>query len=223
MVQGLALLADMVASPRAALRRIRAAVPLRPTIVLLGAGAAGLAVLQSFVLAAAVAHDPELAELPDAGQAARNAFWASRCVAVLVAPLGLVLRALVLAKLLQAGTGALGALGTWRPLLSLALHLEIVLVLEMAAVLLGLVLQQPASLAELQSVPLRAGLDLVWEPGTPRLAALAGAANLFSVWWAVLLVAGLVVVRRTPWRQAVALGTLCWVGLVAVRWWADPR
>lgn len=223
LVRELALLVDLITAPRTALGRIGAVAPVRPAIVVLGACGMVLAVLQSFVLATAVAHDTDLAELPDGGAAARGAFWVSRVFAVLLAPLALMLRSAALATLLQAGTAALGAPGAWRPLLSLALHLELVLVLEMSAVLLVLAMDQPTSLAALQSVPLHAGLDLVWRPEAPRLAALLGAANLFSFWWAALLVAGLAQVRRAPLRTALALGTTCWVALVAVRWWVDPR
>jgi hypothetical protein len=109
----------------------------------------------------------------------------------------------------------LGTAIAWRALLALALHLEWVFGFENAVLTLLLAVHRPADLDALRALRLHAGLDLVWHPGSQTLTALLEAANVFVVWWAVLL--GLALAPRLGGRQAALLAAASGTALVVLR------
>jgi hypothetical protein len=207
------LFLDLVASPRAAFRGIVARAPIGSVLFVLGGLQAATLLAQSWVLQPALRADPLLADAPHLAQQ----FWVVRLLGALLTPVAAALREAAFATLLQAGLAISGSALPWRTLWSLSLHLEIVFWLESACGTVLLALRPPAALADLANVQLRAGFDLIAVPESTRLAALFSAANAFTVWWAVLLGAGLVIGARARRGTAFGLAGLLWAALVALR------
>jgi hypothetical protein len=215
------LLGDLLTDPRRGFATLATSPPLGNAMLVLGFLHAALWVAQSVLLepvfgAASGAAGGMGTESPGPGL-----LWAARGLLVLLAPLAMGLRAVGFAVLLQAGAALAGRALPWRALVSLAVHLDVVLWVESAAVTLLLVVAQPATEEAMRALQLRAGLDLLWQPDSPGLAALLAAANLFSIWWGALLALGLVGMMRLPRRPAGALAGAAWAGLVALRFLLD--
>ncbi len=217
----LRLLGDLLTAPRRGFAALAAAPPIAAVFVVLGLLQAGLWVAQSLLLQPLLAAGSELGDASAGGAPAPELFWLARALLVLLTPIAMGLRAAGLAALLQAGTAIWGRAMPYRPLFSLALHLEVVLWLESAAVTLLLAVAQPASAESLHLLRLRAGVDLLWRPAGASAASLLAAANFFSVWWGLLLALGLVHVACLPRRAAALLASSSWAGLVAVRFFLD--
>ena len=215
------LLGDLLTNPRRAFESLADAPPIASVILVLGFLQASLWLAQSLLLEPVVSADAWSGEAMAAGAPGRSVYWMARSLLVLLAPVALGLRGAGLAVLLQAGAALAGRALPWRPLVSLALHLDVVLWVESAAVTLLLALSRPVSVDALRALRLHAGIDLVWQPASPAAGALLAAANAFSVWWGLLLVGGLGVVVQMPPRPARALATTAWACLVAVRFLLD--
>jgi hypothetical protein len=217
----LRLFGDLLTDPRRGFETLAQAPPLGSVIVVLGLMQAALWLAQSLLLEPVLRADTWPGEGMHAAAPIHGVFWTARLLVVLLAPLAMGLRAAGLATLLQASAALAGRVLPWRPLVSLALHLDIVLWVENAAVTLLLALARPANVDALHALRLRAGVDLLWQPASPAGRALLAAANLFSVWWGVLLGLGLAVALRLPPRPARALAGTAWAGLVVVRFLLD--
>jgi hypothetical protein len=202
---------DLVVGPRATLRAVIAGAPWGTVLLLLGLLQVTLVLVQSRALVPALLSDPLFADVP---QAASRVWWA-RALAAAGAPFGMALRAAVFALLLQGVVAIAGGTVRWKALWSLALHLELVFVIETAATTVLLGLDPPSSLAELPGTPLRAGLDLFWEPQSTTVAACLGAANIFTIWWAALL--GIALAILLGRKRAGPLAALFWLGLAGMR------
>jgi len=217
------LLIDTLLSPGSALDGLCGRAPVGVPLVVLGGLTGLLLVWQAAILAPVVRGDPLVAELPGGSDSTVLRFWILRGLASLAAPLGLGLRAAALASVLHAASLILGASSTWRVLLSLSIHLEVVYWLENACVTLLLWLHPPATLEELQGVRLHAGLDLFWHPGSVTATRALAAANAFTIWWAALLAYGLSRHLRWRWRSALVLALPLWAGIVGLRFLVQPR
>lgn len=211
------LLVDLVAAPRLAVATIASRAPLFAPLAALAVLQAAVMAAQSVLLQPALLADPMLADLPGDTHAALVRYWLARAAVVLLWPVGCALRAAALATVLNCAGVILGAPLAWRPLLSLALHLDLVFWLENLAVTLLLSANRPLELDSLRTLRLHAGLDLLWHPASQFAAALLESANGFTVWWAVLLTLGLVHCLRLPRPRAMAIAAATWSALVALR------
>jgi hypothetical protein len=142
-----------------------------------------LLLVQSFLFLPVLETDPLLQDLPTA-ISLKQTYWSMRLVALLVSPLVLGMRVFTLSLLLH------GLLTWWNRKARVGdlrrgiLQAESIFLLESACATLLLVIAPPASLLDAQSLRLRAGLDLLWQPASPQWAAWVGSANLFVIWWA---------------------------------------
>lgn len=202
---------ELVVAPRAALGTILGRAPWGAMLLLLGALQAALVLLQSRTLEPVLLADPLFADAPQAV----TRFWWARVVAAAGAPLGMALRAAAFATLVHGVLALGGGNVVWRSLWSLALHLELVFSIEVLATTVVLALAPPANLAALAATPLRAGLDLVWEPASAQGRSLLAAANAFTVWWALLVAIALAMLVGR--RRGVPIAVALWIGLVGVR------
>jgi len=200
-------LADVIVAPGSAWQRLAGGVPVAWLCVWVSALHVAAAAAQSHVAWGVVA-----AEATDVLDGARAGLATVRVAVVAATPLATLARAWVVAV-------ALGATATAprRRRLALALALETVPWIENAAAAAVAVAAHPADLAALQDVRLRAGLDLVWQPRAAAWAAVVGAANAFSLWWAVLFACGARRVLGAPWRRAILASVAVWSLRVAWR------
>jgi hypothetical protein len=143
----------------------------------------GLLLVQSIVLLPLLQSDPLMQDLP-ASVSLTKTFWSMRLVAMAATPVVVGMRVVALSLLLH------GAL-TWcnrgarvGDLGRRLLRAESIFLLEAACTTLVLVLAWPGSLLEAESLHLRAGIDLLWQPESAHGAAWVGAANIFVIWWA---------------------------------------
>jgi hypothetical protein len=147
------------------------------------AGYWGLLLVQSLVLLPLLQSDPLLKDLP-ASVSLMKTFWTMRLVAMAATPVVVGMRVLALSLFLHGvltwcNRGArVGDLGRR------ILRAESIFLLEAACTTLVLVLTWPGTLLEAESLHLRAGIDLLWQPESAQAAAWVGAANIFVVWWA---------------------------------------
>jgi hypothetical protein len=216
-VRELRLLADVVADPAAAFRCIRAGAPVGRVLVVLGTLQAALVLVQGWCVLPAVLADPLLQESADPAGSVRR-FWIARIVAALLGPGANAARAVALATVLQGCAVLCGVVLPWRVLVSLALHLDVVFWIENLCVTVVLAVHPPQAIEQLEALRLRAGLDLVWHPVSASLARWLAAANLFTLWWALLAGGALVAWMRGHRRSAVAVSVCLWLGLVGLRW-----
>jgi hypothetical protein len=213
----LRLLGALLTDPRHGLQELAASPPLWSVLGVLGLLQATAWLAQSLLLEPALRADAWRGEGAEALPPFQAAVWGARLLLFCGAPVAMALRACGLAGMLQTGAACAGQALPWRPLLSLALHLDIVFWVESAATTLLLAVARPATLDALHTLYLRAGLDLVWQPAHPAGRQLLAAANLFSLWWSILLGLGLAVVLRLSRRTAVVLAGAAWAALVVVR------
>lgn len=214
---GASLLLEVLVAPGAACARVqRAPRLLGPWLVLAIASVAvqitGLAVLEPAARADAILADT----LGGPGDAT-GIFRAAGVGVALLSPLMLLLRAGLLALMLDGAAAGLGRGRTGRPLWVWLVGLEVVLLLEQAASVTALALDPPSSLATLQDHGLQAGIGLLHEFETPIFAAVATAANVFTLWWGALLALGLVRVARFRPGAAIGLATACWIAVIGSR------
>jgi hypothetical protein len=214
---------DLVVSPRHAIEALLSRAPVGAPLAVLGGASALLLLAQGTILGDVVRGDPLSTELPGGPAAALRSFWILRVVAMLAAPLGLGLHAATLASCVHAAAAILGGRSNWRCLLALCVSLEVVSCLETACWTAILWLHPPASLEALRDVRLRAGLDLLWEPGPGTLRRLVGAANGFTIWWAALLAGGLERHLGLRRRAAIAAVLPLWASEVLLRGLLQPR
>lgn len=211
---------DVWVAPGDAIAALHARPALAGAFVVLGGASALLLVLQALLLEPALRLDPALADLPLPPAAPLR--WLRFGLAV-VAPVGMLLRALTLGSVLHALTLPAGGCGRWQHSVSLVLHLEAIFVLETAATVLLLAVDRPVSWEAARALHLRAGVDLLWQPDAPPLARACAAANAFTVWWGVLLVRGVSHLAALPRRTASMLVLPLWATTVVLRFLLQPR
>jgi hypothetical protein len=211
------LLLDVVAAPRDAVRTLGEHAPVGAVLVVLGTLQALVVGIQGWLLQPAVLGDPLLADAPAKTESVLGHYWLARAVAILLGPAVSVLRGAALAALLQGCAALAGIALRWRVLLSLALHLDVVFWFENLCVTMLLALRRPTAFEELAALRLHAGLDLVWRPQSAQLAAFLEAANVFTVWWAMLVGVALVAWMHGRRRLAATTAGTLWMGLVVLR------
>lgn len=207
---------DVLVAPGDAWQSLQARPIIGGPFLVLGIASALLVVVQSVLLEPALRRDPLFTDLP----AAPPLLWL-RLALALVAPLALLLRAIAFGSVLHALVLAIGGAGRWQHAVSLVLHLETIYVLETVCTVILLGVDRPTTLEG--AAPLRAGLDLLWTPGTPTLAAACSAANAFTVWWGVLLARGVASLGQLPHRMAVLVVAPLWAAAVTLRFLLQPR
>jgi len=214
---GSPLLLEVLVAPNAACARVqRAPRILGPWLVLAIASVAvqiaGLAVLEP-----AARADALLADTLGGPGDATGLFRAAGVGVALLAPWMILLRAGFLALSLDAAAAMLGRGRTGRSLWAWLVGLEVVLWIEQAASVTALAFDPPSTLAVLQDHGLQAGIGLFVEFESPWLAAVAKAANVFTLWWGALLGVGLVRVGRFRPATATGLATACWIAVIGMR------
>jgi hypothetical protein len=217
LVAQLLLLVDVLAAPRDAVRVLGERSPVGGVLAVLGVLQAVVLIAQGWFLQAAVLGDPLLAGATGGPEAIERRYWIVRGVAVLLGPAASLLRGAALATVVQACSAWCGIVLSWRALLSLALHLDVVFWLESLCLTLVLAIHPPAALDDLFAVRVRAGLDALWQPESRSLSALLAAANLFTVWWACLVGLALAAWMRARRRVAFCVALGLWLGLVGLR------
>jgi hypothetical protein len=198
-------LGRVVVAPNAAWRGLAVAPPVVWLCVWVSVLQMALVAAQSQLVWTALA-----AETNELVAEARHAIGATRILAIVATPLATGARALLLSTLLWLASPA--PLGSR---LALAFALEIVPLLESAALTGVGFAVRPADLDALRSLRLYAGLDLWWRPSAPWADAAIGAANVFSIWWALLVACGSRRVLGASWRAAAATAATAWVARVA--------
>ena len=216
------MLLDVIVCPRDALRTLGKNAPVGAVLVVLGVLQAIVGGAQGWILQPVVLADPLLVESPEGMAPMLARYWLARGVAIVLTPAAIFLRAAALATLLQSGAALFGVGLRWRVLLSLALHLEVIFWLENLCVTLLLAVRRPAGVDELAGLRLHAGLDLLWRPHSSWFRALFESANLFTMWWAVLLGAALVTWMCGRRRLAVTTAGGFWLALVFLRIATSP-
>ena len=147
----------------------------------------------------------------------RNTFLILRLVTIGLAPMILALRALSFSALLQGVLALWGADSRWGPVFHGVLRAEGIFLAESACATLVLFWHSPSTLRDAESLALRAGLDLFWQPASSSLASLLVAANLFALLWTLQI---RTVLHRTANLTAISangLALLMGVLLVAIR------
>jgi hypothetical protein len=129
----------------------------------------------------------------------------------------ILLRAGLVTLALDGVAGLLGRGRSGRSFWTWVLGIEAVLLLEQAAGVVALALDPPPSLATVRQHALQAGIGLLHEFNHPAAAAFSDAANVFSIWWAVLLGVGLTRVMGFGRIAAGWLAFVTWSCLVGLR------
>ncbi len=216
-------LVDVLVAPDAAFAALQERPRLGLPLLVLGAATAAVLLAQGSLLEPALRHDPLAADLPAGLAPAGTLLRWLRAVLAVAAAAGVALRALAFGSLLFALQESLGGHSTWRGAVALVLHLEMVFFLESLGNLLLLGLVRPTSLAAVQEVHLRAGIDLFWQPDQLAFAAACTAANAFTFWWGALLLRGVARLAALSWPRAAVVAVPLWLLTVLLRFLLQPR
>lgn len=206
------LFVELLVAPRSTLEVLSTRAPILLPALCLGVLSGLLQLWQTELVRPVLLTDPMLADLTDV--AGDRSLAMLRGAAILLSAIGPAARAAALAFLLAACASCWTASATWRRLVSLLLHLEIVFWIESLATTILLWRLHPESIDDLRRIQLHAGLDAFLDHDS-RLFRIAGAFDLFTLAWGTLLVLGLVRWMRP--RLALSLALPLWSILVTLR------